>query len=155
MKHLLILAISLSTINLCTAQTSLNTAGGDFKSETVTLSYSIGQVFYQTDNLIEGVQLPYNIFEYDGIDDIEGIFLKISAFPNPTSDNLELRIETLDFDYQNAIYQITDMNGRLIKSDKILDFQTIVSMEKYQKGIYFLEVKTKNNVLKTFKIVKN
>jgi hypothetical protein len=50
-------------INLCTAQTSLNAGGGDFENGVVTLSYSIGQVFYETDVINEGVQLPYNILE--------------------------------------------------------------------------------------------
>ena len=154
-KALLLLGIGLLAINYSVAQTSLNAGGGDFESANVTLSYSIGQVFHETTVLNEGVQLPYNIVEVVGIDDIDGIFLKISAYPNPTSDFLELRIETEDFDYNNVVYQISDSNGRLIKSGNILDFQTVVSMQNLSSGVYFLEVRTKNNTVKTFKIVKN
>ena len=89
-----------------------------------------------------------------GIEDVEGIFLNISAFPNPASDFLELRIETQEFDYQNVLYQISDINGKLIKSDKILDIRTVISMQNLPQGVYLLEVKAKNNTLKTFKIVK-
>ena len=155
MKKIIIFAVCLFSIKTITAQTSLNAAGGDFKNADYTLSYSIGQVFYETTTINEGVQLPYNILEQIGIKDIEGIFLNISAFPNPTSDFLELRIDTKDFDFKNVLYQITDVNGRAVKSEKVNDFQTVISMGSLPQGIYFLEVKTKSTVLKTFKIVKN
>ncbi|MCL2074818.1 MAG: T9SS type A sorting domain-containing protein [Marinilabiliaceae bacterium] len=154
-KIVLIIGISLLLINYSAAQTSINAAGGDFISEDATLSYSIGQIFYETDILNEGVQLPYNILEMVGIDEVENIFLNILAYPNPTQDFLELRIETDGFDFQNVFYQISDNNGRLLISDKIQDFQTVISMEKFPKGVYLLKVKTKDNVLKTFKVVKN
>ena len=155
MKKIIFFALSLLSINLCIAQTSLNAAGGDFSDDGVTLSYSIGQVFYETNILNEGVQMPYNILEIIGIKDMEGIFLNIVAYPNPTRDILELKIETKDFDFKNVHYQISDIEGQRLKSDKINDFQTVISMEKYPKGVYFLEVKAKNSTVKTFKIVKN
>ena len=154
-KIVLIIGISLLLINYSAAQSSINAAGGDFISEDATLSYSIGQIFYETDILNEGVQLPYNILEMVGIDEVKNIFLNMLAFPNPTQDFLELRIETDGFDFQNVLYQISDVNGCLLISDKIQDFQTVISMEKLSKGVYLLEVKTKDNVLKTFKVVKN
>jgi len=155
MKKVYIIAISLLSINLCTAQTSFNAAGGNINNESVSISYSIGQIFNETSSLNEGVQLPYNIFEIVGIDDIENIFLNILAYPNPTSDYLELKISMSDFDYSNVLYQITDINGRMVKTEKITDFQTLISMENLPQGIYILEVKTSKNKSKTFKIVKN
>jgi len=154
-KSILFLGLSLLIINISVAQTSLNAAGGDFVNESSSLSYSIGQVFYGTDIVYEGVQLPFNILEIVGIEDVKGIFLNISTFPNPTKDFLELRIDSEEFDYNNVIYQITDINGSVVISDKVLDFQTIVSMQNLASGVYFLEVKSKNNTVKTFKIVKN
>jgi hypothetical protein len=154
MKKILLLAISLLIINLCTAQTSFNAAGGNVKNAGVTLSYSIGQVFYETNILNEGVQLPYHIMEIVGIDDLEGIYLNIIAYPNPTSDYLELKFETNEFDFKNVQYQITDINGHQLKSEKIESFQTNISMENRLKGVYILEVKLKNKTIKTFKIVK-
>ena len=154
-KLVTLLWIWLLIINNSNAQTSINAAGGDFENENATLSYSIGQIFYQTDEIMEGVQLPYNISEIVGIDDLPGIFLNISVYPNPTQDFLELKIETENFDFNDVIYQITDVNGRTIKSVQILDFHTIVEIENFPKGIYFFEVKTNSNTYKTFKIVKN
>ena len=153
-KYWLFFGFCLLIINYSTAQTSLNAAGGNFSKEGVTLSYSIGQVFYETNILNEGVQMPYNILEV-GIKDMEGISLNIAAYPNPTRDILELKIETKDFDFKNVQYQISDIEGQRLKSDKINDFQTFISMEKYPKGVYILEVKAKNSIVKTFKIVKN
>jgi len=154
-KIFLILGISLFMISYSTSQTSINAGGGDFKNADVTYSYSIGQIFYGAGVLHEGVQIPYNIFEVTGIEDVKDIFLNMSVFPNPTSDFLELRIEKEDFDYKNVNYQISDNNGRIVKSNEIINFQTFISMENLPSGIYFLVVKTKLNTVKTFKIVKN
>jgi hypothetical protein len=155
MKKLVFLALCLLSINIITAQTSINAAGGSIENAGVSFSYSIGQVFYETNILNEGVQLPYNIIGVVGIEDIDSIFLNIAAYPNPTSDFLELKIETKDLDFKNVRYQIFDINGNHLKSDKIDGFQTIISMENALLGVYILEVKLKNKTVKTFKIVKN
>jgi len=151
-KKLLFLGVCLLTVNICTAQSVLNAAGGDVKTSEASVSWSIGQTFYQ---VAEGVQIPYEILNVTGINDMEAISLNVAVYPNPTPDFLELRIDERDFDYKTGSYRIADMNGKVLISEKINDFQTRISMEKFPKGIYLLEVMTKNNTVKTFKIVKN
>jgi hypothetical protein len=155
MKRIILLALSLLTINLMTGQTSLNATGGSVTNAGVTLSYSIGQVFYETNTISEGVQVPYNIMEITGVEDLGGIYLNIAVYPNPTSDYLELKFETKELDFKDVRYQIFDINGNQIKSDNLHSFQTNISMENTLKGVYIMEVKLNNKTVKTFKIVKN
>ena len=151
-KKLLFLGVCLLTVNICTAQSVLNAAGGDVKTSEASVSWSIGQTFYQ---VAEGVQIPYEILNVTGINDMEAISLNVAVYPNPTPDFLELRIDERDFDYKTGSYRIADMNGKVLISEKINDFHTRISMEKFPKGVYLLEVMTKNDTVKTFKIVKN
>ena len=155
-KNLLISGIYILTVNICMAQTAINVAGGDVKNSTATVSWSIGQTFYQSSesNLTEGVQQPYEIFNI-GINDTEAISLNLVVYPNPTPDFLELKIEDKNFDFKTGSYQITDINGRVIISEKISDFHTQISMIKFMQGIYLLEISVERNTVKTFKIIKN
>jgi hypothetical protein len=155
MKKVIITAFSLLVINLCTAQTSLNAGGGDFENGVVTLSYSIGQVFYETDVINEGVQLPYNILEVSRIEDLDGIFLNIIAYPNPTRDFLELRIENEGFDFKTAKYNITDIKGNTVKTGTVNTELSRISVEELPKGTYLMEILDRSKSIKVFKVIKN
>jgi hypothetical protein len=153
-KTILVLAFSLLSINLCTAQISLNAAGGDFVNHNATLSYSIGQLFIQTNSPNEGVQIPYNIVDISGIDNLKDISFNLVVYPNPTSDYLELKIDNKDFDFNTGYYKITDINGNTIISEKISQPYNKVAVSNLSKGTYLLEVIDGNKTLKTLKITK-
>ena len=148
----ILITVCFFVVNFCTAQTVINSAGGDVRNETASVSWSLGQTFY---NINEGVQHPYEIMIITGIDDMKAISLNIAVYPNPTSDFLELKINEQEFDYKTGYYLISDINGKLLKSEKINDAFTLISMEKYPKGIYTVEIKTNNKTVSTFKIIKN
>jgi len=62
------------------------------------VSYSIGHVFYSihaadVGSVAEGVQQPYEISVVTGIQEAAGINLIVSAFPNPVTDYLILRVD--------------------------------------------------------------
>ena len=78
------------------AQESINVSGAELSGNTGTISYSVGQVVYNTHampgaSFAEGVQQPYEISTVSGID-IPEIVLQMSTYPNPTTDYLNLSI---------------------------------------------------------------
>lgn len=84
------------------AQKAILTSGGEASGNTGTLSYSIGQVVYQVHtgsngSVAEGVQQPFEIQEVTGIENVFGVNLTISTFPNPVVENLTLSVENLEF----------------------------------------------------------
>ncbi|MGI6479934.1 MAG: hypothetical protein ACOX0M_10915 [Salinivirgaceae bacterium] len=83
------------------AQTSVNATGGDASGSGGSVSYSVGQVAYQTHtgtsgSVSEGVQQPFEISVVTGIEEAKGINLSVSAYPNPTTDYLTLEVEEFD-----------------------------------------------------------
>jgi hypothetical protein len=140
------------------AQENINSAGNNATGTGGSVSYSIGQVVYHTligtnSSIAEGVQQPYEISVISGVSDSKAINLSLVAFPNPTTDLL-----TLSFNEQsltNLTYQLLDLNGKLLRSEKITGNQTTIEMSNLATSTYFLKVIHNNTEIKTFKIVKN
>lgn len=140
------------------AQQSTTVNGGDASGSGGTAAYSIGQVVYTTNtgttgSVAQGVQQPYEISIVLGLND-NLINLNMIAFPNPTTNFLQLKTENNGEEHLD--YQLYDITGKLIESKKITNSIETIQMEVLPKAIYFLKVVSKNNKeLKTFKIIKN
>ena len=52
----------------------------------------------------EGLQKPYQISVITKIEEVQGTIFLISAYPNPTSDNLTLKVK--EFEISNLIFQL-------------------------------------------------
>jgi hypothetical protein len=139
------------------SQESVTVSGGDATGSGGSSSYSIGQITYisQTGSgglITLGVQQPYEIVTL-GNEDFTDINLIMSAYPNPTTDVLNL--VTRDNELGNLTYQLFDISGKIISNDqKISASETAVPMQSFSHGIYFLVVKDSQKIVKTFKIIK-
>ena len=140
------------------AQEAIPTTGGNASGSGGTASYTVGQVFYTsntgTDGTVaQGVQQAFNIEVVDGIEQANGINLICTAYPNPTTDFLNLNIE--NYDNTNLSYQLFDMSGKLIEIKNIESNETTITMTNRIAAIYFLKVIDNQKEIKTFKIIKN
>ncbi len=139
------------------AQEAIPVTGGNASGSGGSTSYSVGQVVYNTytgtnGSVAHGVQQPYEISIIIGMEEAEGINLDVSAYPNPTTHSLNLKIE--NYDYSNLSYQLFDMQGKLIESKNIEGDQTKIVMSNLVPAAYFLKVFEDNKEVKTFKIIK-
>lgn len=143
------------------AQESVNATGGDASGSGGSASYSVGQVVYTTNtgtsgSVAQGVQQPYEISVVTGLEEAKGINLSVSAYPNPTTDYLILSIDaSTTLSIQSMSYQLYDMNGKLLQSEKITGNQTSIGMSNLVPANYFVKVIQANKEVKTFKIIKN
>jgi hypothetical protein len=140
------------------AQESVNATGGDALGSGGSVSYSVGQVAYQTHtrtsgSVAQGVQQPFEISVVTGIEEAKGINLSVSAYPNPTTDYLTLSIS--GFEISNLTYQLYDISGKLLQSEKITGNQTNIVMSNLVPANYFVKVIAGNQLIKEFKIIKN
>lgn len=140
------------------AQTSVNSTGGIVSGSGGSVSYSVGQVAYTSSSgtngsVTQGAQQPYDISVITEIEEAKGINLTISVHPNPTTDNLTLVVK--DFELLNISFQLFDINGKLLQSEKITDKQTYIDMGNLLPAIYFVKVIQNNKEVKTFKIIKH
>ena len=155
LSALLLLSLGLTGLQ---AQTSVNATGGNASGGGGSVSYSLGQVVYTTNTgtngyVAQGVQQAFEISVVTAIEEAKGINLTVTAYPNPTTDYLTLRIG--EFDISNLTYQLYDINGKLLQNEKITGNQTSIAMSNLVPAIYFVKVIQGNKEVKTFKIIKN
>jgi hypothetical protein len=140
------------------AQNSIPASGGNASGSGGKVSYSIGQVVYTTNtsttsgSVAQGVQQPFEISVITGIEQAEYITLDCSAYPNPSSDFLTLKIK--NYDKENLSYKLIDANGKLLESKKVNSNETTISMVNLLPNLYLLKVIDKNKEIITFKIIK-
>ena len=155
---LLLLELGLNGLQ---AQEVIPATGGNASGSGGSVSYSIGQVVYNTytgasGTASQGVQQPFEILVVTGIEQANGITLQCSAFPNPTTDFLFLKIDSsTPLNIQSMSYQLCDIQGKLLESKNLKGPDATISMEKLTPAVYFLSVTAEKKVVKTFKIIKN
>jgi len=143
------------------AQETIPATGGNTSGSGGSVSYSVGQIAYKTyigvnASIAEGVQQPFEISVVTGIKEDKGINLSVSAYPNPTIDYLTLEVDVLTmFNNQKILYQLYDMNGKLLQNKRITDKQTSIIMSNLLPATYFVKVIQGNKEVKTFKIIIN
>ncbi len=160
MALLLTFGLSFST---ATAQESINATGGNATGSGGSASWSIGQATYHTytgtnGSVAEGVQQPYEISVVTGLEEAENINLSVSAYPNPTTNYLTLKIATnVQTIHELSLlqYQLYDINGKLLRTEKITGSQTNIAMGNLVPATYFVKVIRENKEVKIFKIIKN
>ena len=140
------------------AQTAIPATGGNASGSGGSVSYSVGQMVYTTNtgtngSVAQGVQQPYEISVVTGLEEAIGINLILSAYPNPTTDFLKLKVE--NYDNTNLSYQLFDINSKLLENKKIEGSETSIFMSNLVPATYFLKVTDNNKEVKTFKIIKN
>jgi hypothetical protein len=139
-----------------TAQETFSSSGFNSNGNSGLISYSVGQVsvgFFTGNNgsLTHGVQQPYEIFSTTG-DDILNINLKLTAYPNPTIDQLFLSIENIQGKFFN--YQLFNIQGKLLLIDKCENNKTHINLNKFPPNTYLLSISENNTVIKSFTIIK-
>lgn len=149
--------IVLGTSLVAHSQQSEVVSGGHAGGGGGTMSYSVGQVVFTTNNasfgsLTQGVQQPFEIQTILS-NEIFPIKLGFLAYPNPTTALLTLDIGA--FDFQNTTFQLFDLNGRLLIDKKVIEGKTKIDMDNYPHATYLLNVLNNNKIIKTFKILKN
>ena len=137
---------------------SVNAAGGNATGTGGSASYSVGQVFFTTvsgttASVSEGVQQPFEISVFTGVKDIKAIDLYYAVYPNPTRGKLTLKID--NFEPNAFTYQLNDVNGKLLRSEKLTEKETAIDMSELKSAPYFLKVTNSKKEVKTFKIIKH
>jgi len=138
------------------AQKTIATSGGDATGSGGNVSFTIGQVAYNTytatgGSVAQGVQHAFEISTLGVENNL--INLALIAYPNPTRNVLTLKVK--DYSLDNMYYRLYDIQGRILIQNKLTDFITNIPTENLAPAIYFLRLSNQNKVLKTFKIIKN
>jgi hypothetical protein len=154
--YILLLSLYLLWAGLMQAQESINSSGNDATGSGGSVAYSIGQVVYTThtgisNSVAQGVQHAYEIFLE--VFNTTVLDVSLSAFPNPAMDNLTLHVS--DYIKNTLTYQLYDMQGKLINSERIIAQETIINTANLLSATYFLHIfNVEDKQVFSFKFIK-
>ena len=156
-KALLVFCFLFGGVMYLPAQNAPVSSGGVSSGTGGSATYSIGQTDFITANgsngtITQGLQQPYEILVLSGIE-ISEINLSVSVFPNPTSDIITLSVK--DLSTENLSYALYDLQGKLIKKDKLSGNETAITMGDLSNASYLIMVTDNKKEIKTFRIIKN
>ena len=159
MKKKKVTVLSLILIaNLTNAfsQESFGASGSTNSSSSGSVSYTVGQVFYEEQlgsngKVEQGVQHAYEIYAL-GITENTNIAFSLGVFPNPTVDNLQL---TMDQTKKGMSYQLFDSQGKMLSKQEIVSNTTVIEMSNLVPESYLLKVLEGAEEVQVFKIIKN
>ena len=137
-------------------QETIPATGSDATGSGGTVSYTVGQVVYTTNtgtnaSMAQGVQQPYEIYSV-GIEEAPAD-ISLSTFPNPTQGLLTLEFD--DYANQAMDYQIVDLHGKIMLTERINSAHTQIDLSAFVQGTYFIKVIKDAKSVKTYKIIKN
>jgi len=138
------------------SQESTNTSGGEATGSGGSVSYSVGQVVYTTNSgssgtVAQGVQHAYEI-SVVGVNNTQSN-ISLNAYPNPATDVLTLQIS--NYNNEKLMYQLYDLNGKLISSEQIIASLTQINTATLAISTYFIDIlNQENKKVQSFKILK-
>jgi hypothetical protein len=136
--------------------------GSDYRNSMANLSFnniSMNGTYITNENVDEYVEIEY--------DKIQGLSFQgevligvdeqrqhaLSVYPNPTEDYVRL-LSGESFG-ENAYYQLFDVTGKLVDSERITEEETIIRTGHLASGLYFLQVTGGGQPVRVTKVVKN
>lgn len=141
----------MTTAHLCAQSTTLS-SGGEASGSGGSMSYSIGQLAYQSyagsnAKLSEGMQQAYEGCMTTGIEELSGDF---KLYPNPAISYAELEVEN----FEGLSYDLYDLQGGLLLSGRLIENNTRLDVRNLPKGSYFLRLSNTQNQRKSFTLIK-
>ena len=156
----LILTVGLSFALLgANAQTAspelLSSAGDSFNNTSYQLDWSIGECVTATHSagsyvITQG--LHQNSYVVTSVEDLRAD-IEMSVYPNPTTDFISLKVESSKV--ESMQYSITDFSGKVLQTSNFAGDIEQINFSNYASGTYFITVKENNQLIKSFKIIKN
>lgn len=155
-KIFLLCSAFLVACNIIIAQEACVAGGGDGSSFEGSVSYSIGVVFYTTEETEEGtITQGVQQVKQDVVtkaEKVESTVVEMNVFPNPIVSIAQFNLSISDF--TNVNYRVMNMEGKVLLSEKVYTAQTTFSLEEYPSGVYFLVVTISNHELQKFELIK-
>lgn len=150
-------ALFVSFHNCVFAQSDFTVAGGDATGDSGYLSYSIGQVSFESyssneGNISLGVQQSH-IKTLTLGNSAEESHFGVSLYPNPARNDFQIKwLHDMPLDVEAELY---DVFGRKLKSFKIKSDDERFAIASWPPGIYFIRIFQNQTFIKSIKLIKS
>ena len=162
MRKFGLLVVSIILTIMAFSQTAspelVSSAGESFNNTTYQLEWSIGECVTATH--IAGDYVLTQGFHQEGyiITTVENLAteINISVYPNPTTEFISVDFSNLVASVRPAsVITVTDFSGKVLQTNEVTSDIEQINFSNYSVGTYFITISENNQLLKTFKIIKN
>ncbi len=133
---------------------TISPAGGNGSNNNMSLDWSLGQTAVSTlfsDQAILTQGLLQEDILITHVGPLSDKLPEISIYPNPTAGDLIIVIS----DNMPLIYNLTDLNGRLLLKGQCLDIENSLDLKDLPSGEYILNISDNiNHYANSYKITK-
>ena len=160
MKRLGLLVIGIGMTSLAFSQTAspelISSSGDSFNNATYQLDWSIGECVTATHTAGDFVitqGFHQNSYVVTTVEDLRAD-IEMSVYPNPTTDFVSLNFAKVS-NFGKVSYTVTDFSGRVLQTANFAGDIEQINFSNYAVGTYFISVVENNQLIKSFKIIKN
>ena len=150
------LGFALLGANAQTASPELVSSAGDsFNNTSYQLDWSIGECITETQSAGDYVitqGFHQNSYVITAVENLRAD-IEMSVYPNPTTNFISLKVESSKV--EGMQYTITDFSGKVLQTENFADDIEQINFSNYAVGTYFISVMENNQLIKSFKIIKN
>jgi len=156
---MLTVVITTVSITLWAQETGVQQAllsGGEYhQTHANSVSWSLGETAIRT--LAAGGYIITQGFQQSkltitAIDDETDFPIGITAYPNPTSSHVFIRVNG---EVRNLRYEVYTANGQRIEENLFDSNPQKIIVDHLAPGVYLIRIRLDNQLVKTFKVVKN
>ena len=160
MRKLILIVVALAMTNLAISQTAapelVSSSGDSFSNTTYQLNWSIGECVTATHsagNYVITQGFHQNTYVITSVKDLRGD-INMFVFPNPTTDLVTIDFPTSE-GHGNVKIIVTDFSGKALHTYNFAGDIEQINFSNYVAGTYFITIKENNQLIKSFKIIKN
>ncbi|HRZ42723.1 MAG TPA: T9SS type A sorting domain-containing protein [Bacteroidales bacterium] len=141
------------------AQQSVSAAGGNSTGTGGSVSYTIGQMDYltitgTTGSAAQGVQQPFEIFQYVAVEQPDPELSGWQIFPNPATDYVIVRSQDPSFILQDQYFcQIFNISGKILIYNEIQSTETTIMLTGWSPGVYLLRISSASDTEHNYCII--
>jgi len=154
-KYYLILLLFLTIPFVLHAQEVVTSTGGYGATTGAKVTWTVGETITET-IISSGVILTQGFNQgklvITAIKDPETNGLSLKVFPNPASDMVTISSGSAGM--ENLRYILVDINGKILKNNKLLLPESQFSVSDLKPAIYFLKIFDGRKEIGVYKIVK-
>lgn len=137
------------------SQQAVVPVGGEAAGSGGTVSYTVGQVAFNTlgsttGTLTQGVQQPYEVLAMEVV--VDAGQPMATAFPNPVSGMVHIRLnDPVDI----GSYALFDALGEVVREDRLESRESPIAMDGLANATYTLLLYAGSKPIGTFRIIKH
>lgn len=162
MKKIVYIIIGLIPVNMAVSQTLspelISSSGDSFNNTSYQLDWSIGECVtasHSAGTFIITQGFHQNTYIITATEDLAAD-IDMFVYPNPTSNFITVNFaKVLNFGKVSMVLTVSDNNGKVLLQEKISEQEKQLDFSAYTSGVYFLTLTKENQIIKSFKIIKN